>query len=135
MSQCLFQLSVFISSSYAKLHIHLISFEFLFFFHSLLSLFFPVYWWVLFLPLLDYDFGDIFPVLQSLPSADWEGGTWLFPPPQSNIRPIHSSRLTNKHCACPSHSAHVCFTCISCCRQCICNVDFIDGLLWCSCSY
>uniref|UniRef100_A0A8C4EQS0 Pleckstrin homology domain-containing family M member 2 n=1 Tax=Dicentrarchus labrax TaxID=13489 RepID=A0A8C4EQS0_DICLA len=23
----------------------------------------------------DYDFGDIFPVLQSLPSADWEGGT------------------------------------------------------------
>lgn len=29
---------------------------------------------------LDYDFGDIFPVLQSLPSADWEGGTLVNPP-------------------------------------------------------
>uniref|UniRef100_A0A3B4TE31 Pleckstrin homology domain-containing family M member 2 n=1 Tax=Seriola dumerili TaxID=41447 RepID=A0A3B4TE31_SERDU len=29
----------------------------------------------------DYDFGDIFPVLQSLPSADWEGGTLVNPPP------------------------------------------------------
>lgn len=28
----------------------------------------------------DYDFGDIFPVLQSLPSADWEGGTLVNPP-------------------------------------------------------
>lgn len=28
---------------------------------------------------LDYDFGDIFPVLQSLPSADWEGGTLVNP--------------------------------------------------------
>uniref|UniRef100_A0A8C6TE79 Pleckstrin homology domain-containing family M member 2 n=1 Tax=Neogobius melanostomus TaxID=47308 RepID=A0A8C6TE79_9GOBI len=25
----------------------------------------------------DYDFADIFPVLQSIPSADWEGGTWV----------------------------------------------------------
>lgn len=30
---------------------------------------------------LDYDFGDIFPVLQSLPSADWEGGTLVNPSP------------------------------------------------------
>lgn len=30
-------------------------------------------------PFLDYDFGDIFPVLQSLPSADWEGGTLVNP--------------------------------------------------------
>lgn len=32
---------------------------------------------------LDYDFGDIFPVLQSLPSADWEGGTLVNPSPSS----------------------------------------------------
>lgn len=25
---------------------------------------------------LDYDFGDMFPVLQSLPSSNWEGGKW-----------------------------------------------------------
>lgn len=29
--------------------------------------------------ILDYDFGDMFPVLQSLPSADWEGGTLVNP--------------------------------------------------------
>lgn len=52
-------------------------FQFLFF-HSLHHSFLPID--DLISPFLDYDFGDIFPVLQSLPSADWEGGTWLFPP-------------------------------------------------------
>lgn len=36
---------------------------------------------------LDYDFGDIFPVLQSLPSADWEGGTLVNPSPAFCIPP------------------------------------------------
>lgn len=34
---------------------------------------------------LDYDFGDIFPVLQSLPSADWEGGTLVKRPPPNDL--------------------------------------------------
>uniref|UniRef100_A0A8D3A8M5 Pleckstrin homology domain-containing family M member 2 n=1 Tax=Scophthalmus maximus TaxID=52904 RepID=A0A8D3A8M5_SCOMX len=37
----------------------------------------------------DYDFGDIFPVLQSLPSADWEGGT-LVNPSLSSHQSAHS---------------------------------------------
>lgn len=41
---------------------------------------------------VDYDFGDIFPVLQSMPSADWEGGTWLFPTPiMSSSLPVPTS--------------------------------------------
>lgn len=40
---------------------------------------------------LDYDFGDIFPVLQSLPSADWEGGTLVnhFLPPLFTLAMLH----------------------------------------------
>lgn len=50
-------------------------------------------------PFLDYDFGDIFPVLQSMPSADWEGGTWLFPIPiMSSSLPVPRSKsLTILH--------------------------------------
>ena len=40
-----------------------------------------------FLFFLDYDFGDIFPVLQSLPSADWEGGTLVNHSPYSHLTP------------------------------------------------
>uniref|UniRef100_A0AAQ4RGU4 Pleckstrin homology domain-containing family M member 2 n=1 Tax=Gasterosteus aculeatus aculeatus TaxID=481459 RepID=A0AAQ4RGU4_GASAC len=42
----------------------------------------------------DYDFGDIFPVLRSLPSADWEGGTLVNPSPSSPLAP-HSP--THRH--------------------------------------
>ncbi|TNM86360.1 hypothetical protein fugu_006590 [Takifugu bimaculatus] len=37
----------------------------------------------------DYDFGDIFPVLQSLPSADWEGRTSVNPSPSSYLLIYH----------------------------------------------
>uniref|UniRef100_A0A3Q3J199 Pleckstrin homology domain-containing family M member 2 n=1 Tax=Monopterus albus TaxID=43700 RepID=A0A3Q3J199_MONAL len=42
----------------------------------------------------DYDFGDIFPVLQSLPSADWGGGTLVNPFLSSHLSP-HSP--TSRH--------------------------------------
>ena len=55
-------------------------------------------------PFLDYDFGDIFPVLQ--PSADWEGGTWLpVPYPPSLSVSVLTSPATplpvSQHHACP----------------------------------
>lgn len=57
----------------------------MFFFFCFFAIFF-IYLYLLHLTLillsllfLDYDFGDIFPVLQSLPSADWEGGTLVNP--------------------------------------------------------
>lgn len=45
---------------------------------------------ILSLLFLDYDFGDIFPMLQSLPSADWEGGTLVNPSPSYHLLIYHS---------------------------------------------
>lgn len=58
-------------------------------------------------PFLDYDFGDIFPVLQSMPSADWEGGTWLFPTPiMSSSLPVPASKShTSLHAHFPLYLA------------------------------
>lgn len=90
MSQCLFQSLLLVP------HISSFSFDIyhiLFFF----SLSFHLHNFLRtdesYFSLLDYDFGDIFPVLQSLPSADWEGGAWLFPP--SPISIITLSVLSN----------------------------------------
>uniref|UniRef100_A0A665X5R2 Pleckstrin homology domain-containing family M member 2 n=1 Tax=Echeneis naucrates TaxID=173247 RepID=A0A665X5R2_ECHNA len=47
----------------------------------------------------DYDFGDIFPVLQSLPSADWEGGTLVNPSPLIPLASYFISLLSSM----PSH--------------------------------
>lgn len=45
---------------------------------------------------VDYDFGDIFPMLQSMPNADWEGGTWLFPTAiMSSFLPVPTSKSHN----------------------------------------
>lgn len=81
-------------------------------------------------PFVDYDFGDIFPVLQSLPSADWEGGARYFyalPNLTVILHTVRSPESTNQ--ACPFNLTHVYFMHLNYESSCACDLKFMHGFL------